>query len=146
MSGAAGFGTDDVPTPPAYVPADPPRAVYFQPRIGDFLLDPSGRYRELDPIDLDVILAFSTPRGSLLHAPEVGHDYLSLRPLWGAALDAEITRLASLATPFDKLLAAGKVFLLGVTAFHPKNTESDIVIQYSKIGNTQPLEVAVVTR
>lgn len=129
----------------AYEPVAPPAAVTFDPASGDFLLDADGRYEEGESIEEQVTLSFAAPRGSLKHAPEIGHDFLTLPRVSGARLDAEIDRAAVRATPFDRLLAAGRVEFLGCTKVHPKNTETRLAIRWRKTGAIRS-ELAIVGR
>lgn len=116
----------------------PPPAAYFDPLSREFLLDDEGRYRDMGTVEQQVALSFAVPRGSLAHAPDVGHDFLTLPRLGQAALEAEIDRRARIASPFAQLLAAGTVELVGVIekAF-PKDTEFRLGISWRKTGETQ---------
>ena len=148
MNGAYPLGLapccgEPIETTTRYLPVAPPAAVRFDPLSRDFLLDADGRYQALEPVDQQVVLSFSVPRGKLKHAPEVGHDFLTLPRVTGAKLDAAIERAAREATPFAELLARGDVVFRGVTTKHPKSTESRIVVMYSKVGDPKVRSVPV---
>lgn len=144
--GGQSFGGDPIVFAGDYVPADPPSAVRFDPRSGDLLLDTAGRTDDMGTVEQQVALAFSAPRGAILHAPDVGHDFMTLPRLGQVPLDAEIDRRAKLATPFDQLLRAGTVVLDGVDKQHPKDTETNLVIRWHKAGEQQQRTTPVGTR
>lgn len=127
----------------AYAPSGAPEAVFFDPEAKDFVQDDEGHLEGTTNEDQQVVLAFSVPRGALKHAPEVGHDFMTLPRYSGARLDAEIERRATLATPYDRLLAAGKVRHLGVVIKHPKDTESRIAVKYRNLVTNRIEEVTI---
>lgn len=143
--GLAPFCGEPVELTTPYLPVAPPEAVRFDPLTRDFLLDDEGRYEELEPVDQQTVISFSVPRGHLKHAPHVGHDFLTLPRLTGARLDAEIERRAQQATPFADLLKSGAVVFRGVEVRHAKNTESRIVVKYSKPADPTVRSVRVGT-
>ncbi len=145
--GGAAFGADPPTFGPQYERVAPPAAVYFDPLSHEFLLDSEGRYREMTPVEQQVAISFSVPRGHLAHAPNVGHDFLTLPRLGRAALDVEIDRRARLASPFDRLLADGTIEIVGVIGkTHPKDTESGITIQWRLTGDTTTRTTTVGSR
>lgn len=133
-AGAMPAGYDPLVTLAPYKPGGPPSAIKLDLRNKDAVLDADGKYEDMGTIEQQVALAFGYPRRSLKHKPEIGHDFLTLPRVHGAALDAEIDRRARIATPFDQLLADGLVELLGVEKRHPKTTETGIAILWRKTG------------
>lgn len=121
---------------PPYVPGGPPAAIKLDTRARDAVLDADGKFEDMGTIEQQVAIAFGYARGSLKHAPNVGHDFLTLPRTSRANLDAEIDRRARVASPFDQLLAAGTVELVSVVKQHPKKTETRIAITWRKTGDT----------
>lgn len=129
-----------------YEPLPPPPAILFDPYVRDAVLDADGRFEEMDVVDQQVVLSFAIPRGSVKHAPEVGHDFMTLPRVFGKALEDEVKRRAALASPFDRLVKAGEVNIVAVTLQNPKKTESRIAISYRKRGETQTRSATVGTK
>jgi len=129
-----------------YVPAGPPAAIKLDLENHDATLDEDGHFEDMGTIEQQVALSFGYARGSIKHMKSVGHDFLDMPRLARAPLDAEIDRVARLASPFDQLLATGKVELLGVAKQHPKTTESRIAIEWRKTGETQVRTTTVGSR
>jgi hypothetical protein len=119
-----------------YAPIPPPPAIKLNLRIGDAVLTTTGRYMASLPTEQQIALAWGVPRGRLQHAPEVGHDFLSLPRANQAALEAEIQRRVPLANPVDRLLASGEMEIISVRSHHPKSTESRIVVTYRLRGSS----------
>lgn len=135
LFGGMPFGADPPTFGAEYQRVAPPAAVYFDPKSRDFLLASDGRYIDMGTVEQQVALSFSIPRESLAHAPEIGHDFLTLPRLGKAALDAEIDRRAKLASPFDRLLRDGVVEFVGaIEKQHPKDTETRLAIAWRLTG------------
>jgi hypothetical protein len=137
MSGAgaypAGMGpAGGMPIAPGSLlaPRSPPAAIYLDLASKDALVTPDGFWAEMDPIDQQVVTTFGTAKGSLKHAPEIGHEFRSLPRKTGTALDNEIRARAERAEPFATLLSKGLVRLDAVYIARQKSGESNIVIQY----------------
>lgn len=133
--GLFGATTETVTEP--YEPAPPPAAIFFDAGTRDATLDADGRYEEMDPDDQQVALSFAVARGTVKHAPEVGHDFLELLDVPPSKLQATAERMAAEASPFDSLLAARRVELLGVEVRVPKRGEVRTIIKYRKLGERQ---------
>jgi hypothetical protein len=88
------------------------------------------------PVEQQAAIAWGVPRGRLAHAPEVGHDFLTIPRLNEAGVRAEIQRLVPLASPIDKLIADGEIEILSIQSQHPKRTESRIVVHYRLRGSS----------
>jgi len=140
----AGLGVQTLSAP--YTPSTAPAAIRLDVKNRDASLDSSGRYEDMGTIEQQVAIAFAHPRGSLKHSPNTGHDFLDLPRVVGAELDAAIERAAKQATPFDRLLASGKIEFLGISSQHPKRTESRVVIEWRKTGDTTTRTALVGTR
>lgn len=135
LFGASGqFGVDRVESSATYKPVSPPPAIFLSALERDAQLDEFGRFRPMDPIDQAVAISFMVARGTVTHAPSIGHDFLELPRLTGARLVAACERAAAAASPFDALIAAGTVKLLGVDVFVPKRGEVRITVRYQKRG------------
>lgn len=132
--GTSPFGADTDEASVRYLPVPPPPAIFLNPLTRDAEIDSLGRIRGMTPFDQQVAISFMVPRGTVKHAKEIGHDFLTLPRVTGAALQAECERRAAAATPFDRLLASGAATLLGVDVTNPKRTEAGIVIRYKKRG------------
>lgn len=148
--GATPFGYDafgeTIETPTVkYEPVPPPAAVFFDVGARDAALDEFGRFVGMDPIDQQVAISFAVARKSVKHAPEVGHDFRDLLNVSPAQLQATAERMASEATPFDKLIASRAVKLLGVEVQRPKKGEVRPIIKYKKSGETRVRRVTVGT-
>lgn len=120
-----------------YEPVPPPAAILIDLEARDAVLDADGRYEGTDPIDQQVALSFGVPRGSIKHAPDLGHDFLTLPGVTGDRLRVECERRAAAATPFADLLTSGAVELVSVTHQEPKRGEVRIAIAYKKRGETR---------
>jgi len=118
-----------------YTHKSAPAALKIDLRNRDLKQGSDGHIEDMGTIEQQVALAFGIPRGSLKHSPNIGHDFMTLPRLAQAALDAEIDRRAQNATPFDQLLAAGKVELISISKQHPKTTETRLSIQWRKVGD-----------
>lgn len=130
----AGLGVQTLSA--SYTPSSAPAAIRLDVRSRDAALDSIGRYEDMGTIEQQVAISFAYPRGSLKHSPSVGHDLFKIDRVVGAELDAAIERAARQASPFDRLLAAGKVEFIKVSAQHPKNTESRVAIEWRKTDET----------
>lgn len=144
--GSMPIGVDPPTFGPEYQRVAPPPAAYFDPRTGDFLQDEAGRILDMGTTEQQVALSFAIQRRSLAHDRTVGHDFLDMPRVHGEKLKAEIRRRARLASPFDALLASGRVELLGVESEHPKDTESRMLIRWKLAGDNQERTAAVGTR
>jgi hypothetical protein len=137
MSGAGQFPAGSGPAGGAPItagsllaPRNPPAAIYLDGASKDALVDPDGFWVEMDPIDQQVVTTFTTPKGALKHAPEIGHEFMSLPRKTGTALDNELRARAARAEPFATLLSKGTVVLDAVYITRQKTGETNIVIQY----------------
>lgn len=118
-----------------HIPAPP--AIKLNLRVGDAVMSTTGRYMPSLPVEQQVALAWGVPRGRLAHAPEVGHDFLTLPRLNESGLRAEIQRRVPLATPVDRLIAAGEIEIISIRSEHPKTTESRLIVTYRLRGASQ---------
>lgn len=143
--GPGKFGRQLDQTATQFQPFPPPAAILIDPLARDAVLDENGRVLGMDADDQKVVLSFSVPRKSVRHASNVGNDFATMPPLSGAALQAECERRAAAATPFDSLIASGRVTLLGVSITRPKPGETRIVVRYKKLGQSQVRSVIVGT-
>jgi hypothetical protein len=128
-----------------YVPMPPPPAILLDAGARDAVLDVLGRVVGMDPDDQLVALSFMIRRKSVKHAPEIGHDFFDMPPFTGARLQAAAERFAAAATPFDRLIASGRVTLVGVQASRPKPGETRFVVKYKKLGSSQVRSASVGT-
>jgi hypothetical protein len=120
-----------------------PEAIKLDVFNGDAVLDAYGRYDGVTTVQQQVALAYGVPRGSLAHAPEIGHDFLKLPRVNREGLEQEIQRLAPLATPVNKLIARGQMVIIAVHSEHPKRTESRIIVTYRLAGDKEPRSIFV---
>ncbi len=134
--GAGLFGDEPEQSTVRYVPVAPPAAIFLDAFGRDAVLDELGRFLGMDTDDQQVAISFMVARGTAKHAPEVGHDFMTLPRITGAPLQAECERRAAAASPFDTLLASGAAKLLSVTVVQPKRGEARITISYQKRAET----------
>jgi hypothetical protein len=120
-----------------------PEAIKLDLRDGDAVLDSTGRYEGVTTVEQQIALAYGAPRGRLKHAKEVGHDFLTLPRTNREGLQRELERRAPLATPVDRLIAAGEVEIVSVRSEHPKRTESRIVVSYRLRNEREPRSIIV---
>jgi hypothetical protein len=139
-AGAGPAGGDPIVPGSLLAPRNPPAAIYLDGASKDALVDPDGFWVEMDPIDQQVVTTFTTPKGSLKHAKEIGHEFRSMPRKTGKALDNELRARAARARPFADLLGKGVVTLDAVYITRQKTGESNIVIQYRNLRK-DPLKV-----
>lgn len=131
------FGQQLEPAFVRYAAAPPPPAILLDLALRDAVLDANGRFEAMDVTDQKVAIAFGVPRGSVKHAPHIGHDFRALPRVRGSALVAACESAAASATPFDELIAAGAVRLLDVEVLQPKTGETRIAIRYQRTIDNQ---------
>jgi hypothetical protein len=131
------------PPPARYQEALAPEAIKLDLPAGDAVLDERGRYDGVTTVEQQIALAFGVPRGSLKHAPEVGHDFMTLPRANKSTLQIEIQRRAPRATPVDRLIEAGEMEIVSVHSEHPKSTESRIIVRYRLRNEREPRSIIV---
>lgn len=132
--GGAPLGSNPQTFATPYRPGAPPAAIRLDLLNRDATLDEDGRHEDMGTIEQQVALAFSCARGTLKHAPLVGHDFFDIGRMSRARQDAAFARAAVRATPFDRLLRDGLVEFLSIETTHPKSTEARFVIRWRKTG------------
>jgi hypothetical protein len=125
-------------------PKAPPAAIYLDAASKDAIVDGDGFWAEMDPIDQQVVTSFTTAKGALKHAREIGHEFRDLPRKTGRALDNELRARAARARPFADLVAKNLVSLEAVYISRQKTGESNIVIQYRNLRK-DPLRVRTAT-
>lgn len=131
--GAGGAGDDPVADPSAPRSATPSAAIYLDSgRDFPFQADDPSRLHGLHPVDQKVGFALLVRQGGIASAPDVGSTFhLIAANLTGAALTAEADRRARLA--LGKVLAAGDIALVSVTAERARSGRLSVRVTYSNL-------------
>lgn len=88
-----------------YLPAAP----RYDGATRDWLLDSTGSYRGLHPVDLGMAMSFCQQKGDCPAAPEVGNELRKLPYLDAVDIEAQIEVKVRDAYPCSRYLAEGKV-------------------------------------
>jgi hypothetical protein len=112
-----------------------PAATFVDLGVRDHLLDSDGNWREMDPVDQAMQLAFLIRRGTLRSAPEIGHTFRDLTRVSpnAATLQEEGRRRAKLAQPAKDMIDAGFAEITLVTVRSPKRGELSAEVTYRNL-------------
>ena len=88
-----------------YLPAAP----IYDGATRDWLLDSSGSYRGLHPVDLGMAMSFCQRKGDCKSAPQVGHELHLIPFLDAPGIDAVVQDKVYDAYPCSQYIANGRV-------------------------------------
>jgi hypothetical protein len=133
-AGQSPAGTDPVlRSPEVFVTF--PVATLVDLGLRDHLLDDDGFWREMDPVDQAMQLAYLIRRGTLRSAPEIGHTFRELTRFSpnDPKLQEEGRRRARLAQPAQDMLSSGFARIVGTNVRSPKRGELSVEIVYQNL-------------
>jgi len=110
-----------------YLPAAP----RYDGATRDWLLDSTGSYRGLHPVDLGMAMSFVQRKGDCPACPEIGHEFHKIPYLDADDIDAQVQSKALDAYPCSQFIAQGKVRIESIT--HEVRSESNglgVVVSY----------------
>jgi hypothetical protein len=133
MSGAGAFsagagpaGAD--PQAPSSTPAVAPlpAAIFFDPGTKNYPMNADGTFTAVHPVDAIVVQRWSTEKGAIPAAPQVGHDLSTVRGLSDPRLQVKVYN--AMQSSVEDLRAAGDVVFKGASGNAPDSARGRLEV------------------
>ncbi len=131
---AAGIGQaggDPVSDPSVSTTTTPPAAARFDAGKKDFLLNASGFYEAVHPVDQEFALRLSIRRGSISSAPDVGHRIRDLKRIGGTGFEAKVRDCVTEAV--KPMTSRGDVEIVSITLDTSQRGQLVVVVVYRNL-------------
>lgn len=119
-AGIAPAGIDPVEALAPVAPAKPPRALRYDPATKRIVQNADGSFVDEHPVDQNVVLNWTIPKGSIPCAKDVGTDLTSIKSLGDRAIASKVDSAKRDAV--KALIANGDIEVVSTLGEAPRDT------------------------